>query len=46
MHTEPIIKLLGIKDTHVDGWDSGENEAGLWFERRTAVRKQKCPKCR
>lgn len=41
-----IIKLLGIKDTHVELWDSGENEEGLWFELHTKVICQRCPRCR
>ncbi|WP_091276535.1 transposase family protein [Alteribacillus persepolensis] len=46
MHREPIIKLLGIKDLHVDVWDSGEDDNGLWFELHTAVRQQIRPQCR
>lgn len=46
MQEHSIIKLLGIKDTHVELWDSGENEEGLWFELHTKVICQRCPRCR
>lgn len=45
MQSDFIIKLLGIKDRHVEVWDSGEDASGLWFELYTRVKSQKCLKC-
>lgn len=45
MSFDSTISLLGIKDKHVDLYDSGETEASFWFELHTRVRKQSCPKC-
>jgi transposase len=44
--THSIINLLGIKDKHVEIFDSGEEEDVFWFELHTRVNMQKCPKCK
>jgi transposase len=44
--THSIINLLGIKDKHVEIFDSGEEEGVFWFELHTRVNMQKCPKCK
>lgn len=41
-----IIKLLGIKDSHIELWDSGEDEQGFWFELHTKLKSHRCPRCR
>lgn len=46
MSFDSIISLLGIKDKHVELFDSGENGKGFWFEIYTRVRRQTCPKCK
>lgn len=45
MQGHSIIHLLGIKDSHVELWDSGENEEGFWFELQTRVKSQRCTGC-
>jgi transposase len=44
--THSIINLLGIKDKHVEIFDSGEEQGVFWFELHTRVKMQKCPKCK
>ena len=41
-----ITRFLGIKDNHVEVYDSGEQEKIFWFQLNTKVRKQTCPKCK
>lgn len=41
-----ITSFLGIKDKHVEVFNSGEKEDRFWFELHTRVRKRKCPKCK
>lgn len=45
MNVHFIINWLGIKDSHVELWDSGENEKGFWFELNTKIKRQKCAHC-
>lgn len=37
---------MGIKDSHIELWDSWENEDGFWFELHTKVKSQRCSSCK
>ncbi|MCE7793807.1 ISL3 family transposase [Salipaludibacillus sp. CUR1] len=46
MRFHSITRFLGIKDDHVEVFDTGEKEKSFWFQLHTKVRKQTCPKCK
>ncbi|WP_143522825.1 transposase family protein, partial [Pseudomonas sp. 2822-15] len=46
MYYNTIISLLGIKDKHVEIYDSGEETQYFWFELHTKVKLHKCPHCK